>query len=256
MLRHPPQHFLLVACSLFFANATPGNPSIAQSPKNVRAPSPERYDQRHVSGWNVYVRHDLLSKQKRMTGRAMNLLKKQLDEIIRVVPASAVKELQKVNLFFSPEYPGVPPKAEYHPGVEWLKKNGRDPVMVRSVEFTNVRIFLEETRRMPNFALHELSHAYHHRFLDNGFQNAKLRATHQRAKASGIYANVQRRDAKGRVTLDRAYALTNPQEYFAELSEAYFSKNDFFPFDREQLRAHDRPGFELIGQLWSAPAPN
>ena len=27
------------------------------------------------------------------------------------------------------------------------------------VLFTNVRIFEEETRRMPNFALHELAHA-------------------------------------------------------------------------------------------------
>ena len=37
-----------------------------------------------------------------------------------VVPAAAVEELRKVTLWFSPEYPGVKPKAEYHPGAGWL----------------------------------------------------------------------------------------------------------------------------------------
>jgi hypothetical protein len=32
------------------------------------------------------------------------------------VPSQAVAELQKVPLYFSPEYPGVKPRAEYHPG--------------------------------------------------------------------------------------------------------------------------------------------
>lgn len=245
MIPHYAPKYFLLACTLMIAPL-----AFAQQITKPNEPSLDKYQQRVVSGWNVYLRHELLTKQKRMTDRALNLLKKQLDEIVRVVPRSAVTELQKVDLFFSPEYAGVRPKAEYHPSAGWLRDNQRDTNMARSVEFTNVRIFLQESRRMPNFALHELSHAYHHRFLDKGFQNPRVRETFQRAKAAGKYNNVRRRDAKGNETRERAYAMTNPQEYFAEISEAYFSKNDFFPFDNTELKAHDPAGFEMVKAMW------
>ena len=31
-------------------------------------------------------------------------------------------------------------------------------------------------------------------------------------------------------TEEKAYALNNPQEYFAEATEAFFGTNDFYPF--------------------------
>ena len=179
---------------------------------------------------------------------ALDLLTKQLQEIRRAVPQTAVTELQKVTLWFSPEYPGVPPRAEYHPGAGWLRDHGRDPAMVKGLEFTNVRIFAAETRRMPNFALHELAHAYHDQVLGNS--NQEVLAAFERAKATGRYVRVERQDSEGRKTKDRAYALTSPQEYFAETTEAYFAKNDFQPFDREELKAFDRAAFELLGALW------
>ena len=40
-------------------------------------------------------------------------------------------------------------------------------------------------------------------------------------------------------------------EYFAELSEAYFGENDFYPFNREELKAFDLEGFEAIESLWN-----
>ena len=46
----------------------------------------------------------------------------------------------------------------------------------------------------------------------------------------------------------RAYALNGPNEYFAELTEAYFGKNDFYPFNRDDLKHHDPDGFRLVDQ--------
>jgi hypothetical protein len=51
-------------------------------------------------------------------------------------------------------------------------------------------------------------------------------------------------------THEVAYAMTNPMEYFAETSEAYWSSNDFYPFDRKQLKAYDPVMFELLGKIW------
>ncbi len=207
-----------------------------------------------ISGWTVHIREELLKDEsKAATSKALNLLEKQLDEIVKVIPASAVAELRKVPLWFSPEYPGVAPKAEYHPDAGWLKENSRDTAMARGVEFTNVRIFERETARMPNFALHELAHAYHDRFLPDGFANAEIAAAFENAKAKGLYENVERTFGDGRTSKERAYAMTNPMEYFAECTESYFVKNDFYPFDREALKKHDRRMTELLKKLWGDP---
>ena len=186
--------------------------------------------------------------------RALELLQTQLEEISRVVPAAAVTELQTVPLWISPEYPDTPPRAEYHPAARWLRKHGRDPAMAKGVEFTNVRIFEAETRRMPNFTLHELAHAYHDRVLAGGFANEEIKAAYEKAKASGRYDRVERQDSEGRKRMDRAYAMTNPQEYFAETTEAFFSRNDFFPYTGDELKQHDPEMFALLIKLWGVEA--
>jgi hypothetical protein len=50
----------------------------------------------------------------------------------------------------------------------------------------------------------------------------------------------------------RHYALTNPQEYFAESSEAYFGTNDFYPFVRAELKEADPDGCEALQDVWEA----
>ena len=135
-----------------------------------------------VEGWTLHISDELFEKDKAATERALELLTVQLQEITRVVPAAAVAELQKVPLWFSPEYPGVQPRAEYHPGAGWLRENKRNPAMEKAVEFTDIRDFERETKRMPNFTLHELAHAYHDRVLPKGFGNEEIKAAFEKAK--------------------------------------------------------------------------
>jgi len=204
-----------------------------------------------IEGWTVLVNERLLTAERAATTKALELLRVQLQEIVHVVPAPAVDELRKVTLWFSPEYPGVKPKAEYHPGAGWLRDHGRDPAMVKGIEFTDVRNFEAETQRMPNFTLHELAHAYHDRVLARGFGNPEIKGAYERAKASKIYDKVERWFGNGRSnTFERAYALTDPMEYFAEATEAFFSRNDFFPFNRAELKQHDPEMEQLVGKLW------
>ena len=220
------------------------------------APAPETvHETRALRGWTLHVSRELLVTEPQLTAKAIELLDKQLDEITRVVPKAAVAELQKVPLFFNPEYPGIRPVAEYHSGAGWLRANGRDPAMARSVEFTNISIFQAETNRMPNFALHELAHAYHDRVLPKGFDNEAILAAYTRAKESGKYDKVERHHGNGKAnTVEKAYAMTSRMEYFAETTEAYFTRNDFFPFTREELKKHDPDMFELLGKLWKTNA--
>src|SRR5205823_3410587 len=116
-----------------------------------------------IEGWIVQIRATLWQKEKAATEIALELLRKQLAEIVRVVPPPALAKLREVTLWFSPEYPGVQPRAEYHPGAGWLSEHGRNPAMAKGVEFTDISGFEKEMNRMPNFTLHELAHAYHDR---------------------------------------------------------------------------------------------
>lgn len=207
-------------------------------------------------GWTLHVSEELRRNHPGPTERALELLEIQLADIVRVVPASAVARLREVPLWLSPEYPGITPRAEYHPDANWLRENGRDPAMAKGVEFTNILVFELEIERMPNFALHELAHAYHHRVLQMGFANPLLRTAYQRAKNGGTYDRVERWNGRGRMkTTESAYALVNPQEYFAETTEAFFSRNDFYPFVREELQKHDPAMFELLEELWGTVVP-
>lgn len=205
-------------------------------------------------GWTLHISERLYDEVPESLSQALLLLEEQLEEIIRVVPKNALAELKKVPLWISAEYPGTPPGAEYHPDAGWLKDHGRDPAMAKGVEFSNVRVFAEETRRMPNFALHELAHAYHDRVLPGGFDNLKIRRAYEQAKGRGIYDSVEQRFGDGRSEMRKAYAISTPQEYFAECSEAFFSTNDFFPFTREQLRQHDPAMTDLLAELWGVAA--
>jgi hypothetical protein len=208
---------------------------------------------REISGWTVNVSKELLEKEAAATNKALELMKAMLDEIVRVVPVEAVAQLQQVPLYVSPQYPNSRPRAEYHPDEGWLRDNGRDPAMAKGVEFSNVQVFESEMRRMPNFALHELAHAYHDRVL--GFEEDRIKACFEKARASGKYEKVQRQNSEGVRRFDRAYAMTNQKEYFAECSEAFFSRNDFFPFNKEELKQHDPEMFEVLGIVWKVSAP-
>jgi hypothetical protein len=207
---------------------------------------------REVRGWTLHINRALLADDsKAATDHAIELLEKQLDEIIRVVPSNAVAELRKVPLYFSPPYSNATQRAEFHSDAGWLRGQGRDPAMAKAVEFTNIRGFERATDRMPNFTLHELAHAYHSRVVPDGFGNKEIKQAYEHAKESGKYDKVERYIGGGRKVKDsRAYAMTNPMEYFAENTEAYFSRNDFFPYTREELQQHDPECFFLLEKLW------
>lgn len=208
---------------------------------------PSGHETRSVAGWQVHVSTKLLGPEGPATTRALELLNIQLEEVVRVVPKAVAARLQQVPLWFSPEYPGVRPTVEYHPNRQWLCDHGRNPAMARAVEFTNIRLFEKETRRMPFFAFHELAHAYHDQVL--GFDHAQVRAAYEAAKKSGRYDKVKRWTGE-KITEECAYAMSNAKEYFAESSEAYFGRNDFYPFTRAELKEHDPQMYDLLGRLW------
>lgn len=213
------------------------------------------YQTQTLEGWTVNVDTRLPAMNKAATDKALALLTGQLREIARVVPAGPVAQLRKVTLWLSPPYAGQPPRAEYHPSPIWLSQNGRNPAMARGVEFSNVLAYEAETNRMPMFVLHELAHAYQNQVLGEG--NADIKAAFDRATASKTYDRVERFHAPGvPTTFERAYGLNNAGEFFAEVTEAFFGRNDYYPFNRDELTRHDPTALAMLQKVWQvSPTP-
>ena len=167
----------------------------------------------------------------------------RLLEVTRTVPAKALAALREVELWMDVDYEGVP-GGVYHPSRRWLVDHGYDPALARCIQFGNARNFLSWSFSQPSMVLHELAHAYHHQVL--GYDEPTLLAAYERAEASGDYDEVLRYGG----ARERAYAMNNVQEYFAELTEAYFGTNDFHPFVKPELRVHDPEGFAAVESLW------
>jgi hypothetical protein len=190
---------------------------------------------------------DDLADQTELANRSLELLKFQLYQVVRRLPAPAVEKLRTIKLWLEEKNPETPCMA-YHPAVEWLKEHGVNPEKAHCVEISNARNFLAWSIEQPWMILHELAHAYHHQYLTDGFQNREIKAAFDKAMKAGRYKSVLKvtgSDAK-------AYATTNPMEYFAEATEAYFGTNDFYPFVRPELKKYDPDVFTLLGKLWGA----
>jgi hypothetical protein len=94
--------------------------------------------------------------------------------------------------------------------------------------------------------LHELAHAFHDQVL--GFEEPRIKAAWERAKGSGLYDDVLHISGERR----KHYALENQKEFFAEMTEAYFGTNDFYPFVRAELKECDPETFKLLEEVWTA----
>jgi len=137
----------------------------------------------------------------------------------------------------------------YHPSRGWLVEHGYNPEKARAVEIGNAVVFLDYARWQPWMILHELAHAYHDQAL--GFDDPEIMAAWKRFRESRRYESVLQIDGR----MEKHYGLTDHKEFFAEMSEAYFGMNDFFPFNRAELKREEPQLFSLLLKIWG-PLPS
>lgn len=205
------------------------------------------YEVRAVEGFRVLV-HPRVLEHAADAAAAMTELRAQLKAIARVVPERPLADLRSVAIWVEWD---VRPNgaAEFHRSADWLKSNGYNAEKIDAVEIGNARKFVAWSRQnQPWMVMHELAHAYHHRVLKP--DHAGIADAYRLAVASGKYVSV----TYGKEGKRKAYALTDSYEYFAEMTEAYFGRNDFEPFDRNGLRAFDPVAYRLMRDVWGDPA--
>ena len=202
------------------------------------------YDRREVHGFTVLVSRRLLNRpaEAEVSWRELD---DQLGRVAAVMPAGPLARLRKVWIWL--EHDETPGLGEFHWGMDDLVRMRRNPLKYHAIEITNSRHLIEWAPVQPWAALHELAHSYH--FLVLGHAHPGLLRAYDLAVRSGRYDRV--RYAKGGTEV--AYARKNHAEYFAELTEAYFGRNDFEPMTRAELERFDPEGYRLMVEVWGEP---
>jgi hypothetical protein len=246
--------FVPFPLSGFLAGAAPGQGPVKPLAPPAKAPAdppkPTSHTVRKLEGWTVRVDDRLLKAPDDKLGtRALRFLENKLADIKAVVPEDRLKKLQSFTIVLDLTH-GKLTAMQYHPSAGWLKANGYSTELAKCVHIPRAADL--PTRRnineQPWVVLHELAHAYHDQVL--GFDNPRIRDAYERYKKSGRGEKVLLYNGK-RV---RHYALTNRMEFFAEMTEAYFGVNDFFPFNRAELREAEPEIFALLRDVWEPPA--
>ena len=229
---------------LFVVLVTP----LAVGEENTEPAKPTSHTVRNIEGWTVEIDDRLLKEEhKELGGLALRLLSNQLFQIAFLLPESKVEKLRTVKIRLDLTH-GKLTSAQYHPSRDWLRNNGYSESLAKCVHLPDATNFASQGlhRTQPWVMLHELAHAYHDQFLERGFENPAIKEAWQQLVDSGKYESTLHVD--GRET--KHYALTNQQEFFAEFTESFFGMNDFFPFNRGELRTDAPEVYRLLQAIW------
>jgi hypothetical protein len=243
----------LVGCALLSAAGPLTLAAEATTPDQAPATPKKKPDARiepvvqDVEGWKVHVDPQLREEgdRGRAGARALAMLANHLQRIAILVPAEPLAKLRKVELWIERRHPTLH-AMQYHPSVEWLKSHGHDPRLAKKVHITRADELLSRQQMLkhPAVVLHELAHAYHDQVLD--FDEPRIVKAYNKAKEAGSYEKVLLYTGQK----VRHYALTDHKEYFAEGTEAYFYRNDFYPFVAAELKEHDPTLYGLLADIW------
>jgi hypothetical protein len=223
------------------------NDAPAPSKKKPEPPKPTSHTIKKIEGWTVRVDDRLLKAPDQELGtRALRCLENKLSDIRMVMPTDKLKNLQAVTIVLDMTH-GNLDSMQYHPDAGWLKENSYSTDLAKCV---HIPIAVELTGKLlvneqPWVVLHELAHAYHDQVL--GFDEPRIKEAYENYKKSGRGEKVLHNDGR-RV---KHYALTDPMEFFAEMTESYFGVNDFFPFNRAELKEAEPEIFDLMKQIWN-----
>ena len=196
-----------------------------------------------VGGFRVCLAQVLEDAGAGLVAKVLAALDEDIQQVANSVPAFALAYLKRVTIWV--EYRQDFPGGVYHPSSQWLRNNGYPEAWARGIQIGNAANYMSWVEQQPAMVLHELAHAWHHQRL--GYDDPDIQAAYTAAMESGIYDEV----AYVSGGTAEAYAKTNKQEYFAELTEAWFWRNDFYPFERDQLIEHDALGARVVEERWT-----
>ncbi len=193
-----------------------------------------------IKGWRILIDTSVERDTPKELEVTLRLLREKLKQVEIRVPQHKLILLKQTTIWINNQT-GI--GMSYHDSAKWLKNHGRNPKMAHSIEMRNISDFNRRKDTHPMALMHELAHGLHDKL---GFDNQDVIKAYENAIKNKLYFDVTRYDGfRG-----KAYALTDHREYFAELTEAFFGKNDWYPVTKSELKIYDPVGYQLMEKYW------
>lgn len=202
---------------------------------------------KEIEGWTVHIEPALLpgGEHAELGEQSLKMLANHLQRIVILMPKERLKELRTHEIWIEHKNPKAG-SMQYHPSRRWLVGEGFDPRLAKKYHIPRAESLISRGQMIkhPAVVLHELAHAYHDQVL--GFDDPRVIKAYEQAMQKKLYDKVLL--FNGRQV--RHYAATNHKEFFSEATEAYFYRNDFYPFVRAELAIHDPVTHALMVEIW------
>lgn len=183
-----------------------------------------------------------------------------LEKISSIIPQDALKVMRSRAIWMEENNVHNRSAAWYHTSADYPSSIGDISAKGKCLEITNIEKYVNTTaKNQPFMVLHELCHLYHDQAL-GGNGNKDIHAAYLNAKEKGLYKTYWRRGDVANTAAtettyyenekEHCYCMNNDFEFFAEMCEAYWGENDYFPYDNGDLRNFDPVAYELMEKIW------
>lgn len=240
-----------VCLGSFTASAEEKKTPLPPPQKAVDYRNPLReYETVKAGEWVIEVEKQLRDNDRDISDRAVKRLEEKLDNSFEVLPESS-HALLKNHKFFLMYGPKASDGGRDN-GLEYYQKHAPqhykhiDPRWGGCIAIYSAENYVQISDLWAlKVIIHELAHAYH---LEQWPETQEdIRQAWKNAVQIGIYMDVKDNEGK---TIEKAYAVVNQLEYFAELSCMYFAGCNYQPFNRSELKAYDPVGYAMIEKMW------
>ena len=197
-----------------------------------------------MSWWTVYIEciaYDTPGFAEELIGYTRSQMALAAD----LLPASSIGTLRHTPVWVDASFEDDSSMAIY---IEDTQDPGSEDLpFLNGIRLSADAVRDELTYEIPEgFSVHELAHAWHCLAYNPCWSATRVMSAYAAAMSDDLYDSVPYLYGDE----ERAYAATDDAEYFAELSEAWFHTNDYFPFTREDVLAHDPIGAKAIEGAW------
>lgn len=178
------------------------------------------------------------------------------------VPAETWQRLGDIRIAISPKTDGwaaerLPTKGHgsgFHYSAIWLRANGFDAEREGVIEIYNATDFLTNKPVFPMTLVHELTHRLQYLAAQSGNPSGvatRMAELYKRAVESGKGNKVAHILSPEGELRAAPWMKTEWREYFANLAEAFFGRDQYYPFTRDDLISYDREACEALAELWA-----
>lgn len=254
--------FLIVATTVSCSKDSSDEPNNQETPSNPDDNDSNKEYTVDAHGYATYTHNGFTFKMKdgyNETTRgkeAIKYIKEDLDHIVSIIPEDALTVMRKRPIWMERNNTHNSSAAWYHTWEGYPESIGDLKEKGKCVEITNYDYYISWSDiNQPLMLLHELCHLYHDQGL-GGESNKTINEAYQNAKDKELYKTGWYRNNTNHTSQNQwtkttdVYCIKTVWEYFAEMCEAYWGENDYYPFNKEQLKEHDAVAFAMMESIW------